>query len=136
MHELGFEWVPTMRIGQGCRVHLRADELPMGSLVVEVSRHSTAVIDGVIHDKYDPSRNGKRCVYGYWRFTSAARRKPTEGVQAIKKKRTNARREVPKRVKTVTPPQPVRKIWGVPSWLWAVLLVFLIAQFALMVARH
>jgi hypothetical protein len=116
--------------------HLRADELPMGRLVVEVSRHSTAVIDGVIHDKYDPSRNGKRCVCGYWRFTGAARRKPAEGVQAMKKKRTNARREVPKRVKTVTPPQPVRKIWGVPSWLWAVLLLFLIAQFALMLARH
>ena len=28
----------------------------------------TAVIDGVINDTYDPSRGGKRCVYGYWVF--------------------------------------------------------------------
>ena len=55
-----------MKIGQGCRVHLLADELPMGRLIVQVTRHLTAVIDGVIQDVYDPSRSGKRCVYGYW----------------------------------------------------------------------
>jgi hypothetical protein len=91
MRALGFEWVPTMRIGQGCEVHLRANELPMGRLVVEVSKHSTAVIDGVIHDTYNPSRNGMRCVYGYWRFKGAAHRKQSEGAQA-KKKRTNVAR--------------------------------------------
>lgn len=66
MDELGFSWTATMGIGTGCRVHLRANELPMGRLVVAVSRHVTAVIDGVIHDTHDPSRNGNRCVYGYW----------------------------------------------------------------------
>ena len=68
MRELGFEWVPTMRIGQGCTVHLRSDELPGDRLVVSVSRHMVAMIDGVIHDTYDPSRAGTRCVYGYYRF--------------------------------------------------------------------
>jgi hypothetical protein len=68
MRELGFEWTPTMQIGSGCKVHLRADELPNGRLVVHTSRHSTAVIDGVIHDTYDPSRGGNRCVYGYWKL--------------------------------------------------------------------
>jgi hypothetical protein len=34
-----------MKIGQGCRVHLRAGELPDGKLVVRVSRHMVAVID-------------------------------------------------------------------------------------------
>lgn len=63
---LGFTWTPTMRIGQGCRVHLRADELPSGVLIVRVTRHLSAVIDGVIHDTHDPSRGGTRCVYGYW----------------------------------------------------------------------
>jgi hypothetical protein len=63
----GWQWTPTMQIGQGCRVHLRADELPTGRLIVSVSRHLTAVIDGVIHDTFDPSRNGTRCVYGYYR---------------------------------------------------------------------
>lgn len=66
MEYRGFVWVPTMQIGQGCKVHLRPDELPAGRLVVHVSKHSTAVIDGVIHDIYDPSRDGTRCVYGYW----------------------------------------------------------------------
>lgn len=66
MTELGFVWHATMKIGEGCKVHLKADELPAGRLVVQVSRHMVAVIDGVIHDTYDPSREGTRCVYGYW----------------------------------------------------------------------
>tara|TARA_R100000781_G_scaffold39265_1_gene27369 strand:- start:300 stop:767 length:468 start_codon:yes stop_codon:yes gene_type:complete len=66
MINLGFTWVATMHIGSGCKVHLRKNELPSGRLVVQVSKHSTAVIDGVIHDTYDPSRDGTRCVYGYW----------------------------------------------------------------------
>ncbi len=64
--DLGFEWVPTMFIGSGCRIHLKADELPSGRLVVNCSRHITAVIDGIVHDTHDPSRDGTRCVYGYW----------------------------------------------------------------------
>ena len=67
MESIGWEWVPTMQIGSGCKVHLRADELPTGRLVVAVSKHLTAVIDGVIHDTHDPSRDGTRCVYGYYR---------------------------------------------------------------------
>lgn len=80
MERLGFEWVPTMGIGSGCRVHLAAGELPSGRLVVRVSGHLTAVVDGVIRDTFDPQRrtteiypNGEqreydRCVYGYWRL--------------------------------------------------------------------
>jgi len=63
---LGWEWVPTMRIGQGCRVHLKSNELPSGRLIVQVSKHLVAVIDGVIHDTHDCSRGGTRCVYGYF----------------------------------------------------------------------
>jgi len=66
MKELGFTWTPTMTIGSGCKVHLRADELPSGRLLCRVTRHYCAVIDGVIHDTYDCSRKGSRCVYGYW----------------------------------------------------------------------
>jgi hypothetical protein len=62
----GFEWVPTMKVGAGCQVHLRPDELPAGILIVKVSKHLTAVIDGVIQDTHDPSRGGSRCVYGYY----------------------------------------------------------------------
>jgi hypothetical protein len=66
MLSLGFTWTPTMTIGKGCTVHLRPDELPPGGLVVSLSRHYAAVIDGVVHDIFDPSRDGTRCVYGYW----------------------------------------------------------------------
>ncbi len=66
MKDLGWVWTPTMQIGSGCTVHLRSDELPQGRLVVSVSKHLTAVIDGVIHDTHDCSRRGTRCVYGYW----------------------------------------------------------------------
>lgn len=63
---LGWKWTPTMSIGSGCRVHLRASELPSGCIIVSLSKHVCAVINGVIHDTHDPSRNGTRCVYGYW----------------------------------------------------------------------
>lgn len=94
MGRLGFVWHPCMGIGTGCRVHLAAGELPGGRLVVALSRHYTAVVDGTIHDIYDPQREGTwtcepdrgqilrpgqtrnvngvwtqgggRCVYGYW----------------------------------------------------------------------
>jgi hypothetical protein len=83
MRELGFRWVPTMAIGTGTRVHLADGELPDGRLVVQVSKHYTAVIDGTIHDTYDPQRRtaymkagpdgravvdhvSDRAVYGYY----------------------------------------------------------------------
>lgn len=66
LESLGWNWTPTMTIGSGCKVHLRKDELPNGTLIVSVSRHLTVVKDGIIYDTHDPSRNGNRCVYGYW----------------------------------------------------------------------
>ena len=67
MSSLGWEWVPIMGIGTGCMMHLCSSELPMGRIIVRVSKHYVAVIDGVIHDLSDCSRGGTRCVYGYWR---------------------------------------------------------------------
>ena len=66
MKSLGWVWTPTMFFGSGCKVHLRKEELPTGRLVVRLSRHLVAVVDGIIHDTYDPSRGGTRCVYGYF----------------------------------------------------------------------
>tara|TARA_R100000781_G_scaffold67395_1_gene42485 strand:- start:2385 stop:2852 length:468 start_codon:yes stop_codon:yes gene_type:complete len=68
MKELGFDWTATMQIGSGCKVHLKSEELPKGRLVCVVSRHYVSVIDGVINDTHDPSREGTRCVYGYWKL--------------------------------------------------------------------
>lgn len=64
--EIGWTWTPTMHIGSGTTVHLRADELPAGRIIVSLSRHISAVIDGIPHDTYDASRDGSRCVYGFW----------------------------------------------------------------------
>ena len=80
MRSLGFTWIPTMQIGQGCKVHLLKGELPADKLIAVVSKHYTAVIDGVIHDTFDPTRImvthqdnftrlSHRCVYGYWILT-------------------------------------------------------------------
>jgi hypothetical protein len=66
LQRLGWRWTPTMRIGSGCTVHLCRGELPPGRLIVAVSKHLCAVIDGVLHDTHDCSRGGRRCVYGYW----------------------------------------------------------------------
>lgn len=66
LKSLGYKWVACMTIGSGCTTHLDADELPKGRLVLRVSRHVTAMIDGVIHDIFDPTRGGNRCVYGYF----------------------------------------------------------------------
>jgi len=64
--QLGFQWTPTMFVGQGCKVHLKKDELPSGTLLISCSKHITVVRDGVLQDTHDCSRNGTRCVYGYW----------------------------------------------------------------------
>jgi hypothetical protein len=66
MERIGWTWVPTMAIGTGCTVHLRAGELPSGRIVTVLSKHYAAVIDGVLHDNHDCSRGGTRCVYGYF----------------------------------------------------------------------
>ena len=66
LESLGWQRTSTMSIGSGCQVHLRASELPPGPLIVKVSRHLTAVIDGVLYDTYDCSRAGTRCVYGHF----------------------------------------------------------------------
>lgn len=68
---LGWRFVPCMSIGTGCRVHVRADELPAGRIIVSLSKHLVACIDGMIHDTSDPSRGGTRCVYGYFTKSGA-----------------------------------------------------------------
>lgn len=83
LKSVGMFWVPTMLIGQGCKVHLRADELPSGKIICRLSKHLTAVIDGVVNDIFNPAREESyikvedgietrgisgRCVYGYYSF--------------------------------------------------------------------
>jgi hypothetical protein len=72
LRRLGWIFTATMRIGSGCMTHLDANELPGGRLIVRLSKHMAAVIDGVVHDTHDPSRGGTRCVYGYYSKESEA----------------------------------------------------------------
>ncbi len=71
MADLGWTWVATMGIGTGCQVHLKGSELPAGRIICATSRHYVAVVDSKVRDTYDPTRDGTRCVYGYWHKESA-----------------------------------------------------------------
>lgn len=66
LESLGWKFVPTMTIGSGCKIHLKADELPKGTIIVKVSKHLVTMVNGVLQDTHDCSRNGQRCVYGYY----------------------------------------------------------------------
>ena len=97
---LGWKWTPTMVVGGGCHTHLCEDELPSGTLVVQVSSHLTCVEDGTIYDTYDCSRGENRCVYGYW---EEGRHRSTEyyegilrdflGLKAAKKEKVAAKKK-------------------------------------------
>lgn len=66
LESLGWKWVSCKQIGEGCKTHLKASELPKENIICRLSKHCVAVINGVINDTYDCSRNETRCVYGYW----------------------------------------------------------------------
>lgn len=66
MDMFGFRWVSTMDFGTGCTTHLREEDLPSGIIICQLTHHLTCVKNKVIYDTYDPSRDGTRCVYGYW----------------------------------------------------------------------
>ena len=64
---LGWEWRSCTTIGSSDRVHLAVGELPHeGPLIARLSKHLSAVVDGVVLDNHDPTRGGTRMVYGYW----------------------------------------------------------------------
>lgn len=69
LNSLGWEFVACMGIGTGCTMHLVEEELPKneGPIIVSLSKHLSCVKDGKIYDTYDCSRDGTRCVYGYFR---------------------------------------------------------------------
>jgi hypothetical protein len=62
LKSIGWEFTPT----KGRKIRLRADELPSGRLIVWVSGHFTAVVDGVIHDTFNSAGAGQRPVKGYY----------------------------------------------------------------------
>ena len=100
--KLGWIWVPCMTIGSGCQVHLTEDELPAkGNLIINLSKHFTCVKDGVLYDTYDCSRNGTRCVYGYWRAPNKEEKEMFDDTQKMLKdyeqKKEQERQEIKER---------------------------------------
>lgn len=67
--DIGWEFVACMGIGTGCTMHLNENEVPTneGPIIVSLSKHLSCVKDGKLYDTYDCSREGTRCVYGYFR---------------------------------------------------------------------
>lgn len=71
LRSLGWVWVPVMKIGSGCTMRLASNTFPQsGRYIARLSGHLCAVVDGIIHDTYNPDRDATRCVYGY--FTKGA----------------------------------------------------------------
>lgn len=78
LKDLGWKQHSTCEFGKGVSCHLVEDELPMGTLIVQVSKHLVCVKDRVIYDTYNSSEkkylddegniciNNRRAVYGYW----------------------------------------------------------------------
>lgn len=66
MKMLGWKYVPAKKYGEHYNMHLNAKELPGGRIVADMDGHVSAVIDGVIHDTWDPSNGGETPVLGYW----------------------------------------------------------------------
>lgn len=63
----GWKWVACMRFGTGCTVHMRREELPSNKTIIcRLSKHLVCVDHGVLKDTYDCTRDGNRCVYGFW----------------------------------------------------------------------
>jgi hypothetical protein len=66
LEALGWKYTSTKELPRGKGVHLRADELPRGRLIVQLPGHLVAVINGVIHDTHDCSDDGRCRIQGYW----------------------------------------------------------------------
>lgn len=66
LEQLGWKWVATNHFGSKIKTHLKENELPSGTIIASVSKHLTTVINGVINDTYDCSRDETRMVYGYF----------------------------------------------------------------------
>src|SRR5262249_7247701 len=72
LESLGWKFTSTKELPRGKGVHLRADELPPGRLIVHISRHLVAVIDGIIRDRGDGGGAGRVRVQGYWTVPSVS----------------------------------------------------------------
>jgi hypothetical protein len=66
LETLGWRFKSTKDLPRGKGLHLRPDQLPGGSVIVDLPGHLCAVIDGVLRDVSDCSREGRARIRGYW----------------------------------------------------------------------
>lgn len=71
VEEIGWLWTPAKAFGATGAVHMKASELPGGTLVTNQARHLACVIDGVVYDIWDSTQSRTmgdemRMVYGWW----------------------------------------------------------------------
>ena len=72
LKDMGWEYIPCCGRGHvGEYVRFNEKELPTDEIIIcKIDGHIAAVINGVLHDTYDCSRQGTRHVYGYWKKRS------------------------------------------------------------------
>lgn len=63
LENLGFVWHIAMEVGHSARVRVR--DLPQGIVVAMLRGHICTIIDGVVHDTFDHTKDGAAVVYGY-----------------------------------------------------------------------
>lgn len=69
LEDLGWRWVPRMKIGSGSTMSF--DEVPDDRKVIaRLSGHLSAVLYGTVRDLYHPGCD--RCVYGYFEEDSGS----------------------------------------------------------------
>ncbi len=75
MKNMEFVWYPPRRWGKACKLYLDDTDIPMGRLIITLSRYWMAVDNGIIFDAWDPhnfsSRWPKPRVYGWWKLEDA-----------------------------------------------------------------
>jgi hypothetical protein len=70
---LGWEYVVRPVGTNGKPLRLRDGALPSGRLIVLLSNHLVAVIDGTLHDTFNSALRGQRPIYGYFHKKAADR---------------------------------------------------------------
>jgi len=67
MYSLGYYWISCMRKNRKDNKYLIESDLPFGKLIVLMKGHSTAVIDKIIHDNFNPNNIFTRQIKGYFK---------------------------------------------------------------------
>lgn len=97
LKEIGWVHHKTCELGSSkSKLRFVDGALPNGTLIVQLSKHLTCLIDGVINDTYDCSKkeyydwysgdlmtNDERCVYGYWTAPTEEEKKMQDETNAM-----------------------------------------------------